>query len=297
MDSKITKKRLSAMLSYDWVKIILTAVGIILLWSFLFSATSTKITNTQLFTVHSYTGNTTLTSTNFGKTLDKAFGNDKVFSYEVIETGYYDYSTTGSETNTLLTTRLSVGEGDVIFLSPAKNPSSGVKLEGSDELVYTTYSQQFIDDYFYFIYNFDKDEEGNFTRTSYFGEMELYLEEFFGENWETGELNEEKVESTFRARIKKKKDKRFKTKAQIEQGIRWEIERLEKYRSALLETYAYFDAGLLKTETYTIIDSVTEETATHSYALNICPDEDKAKNLKNIIVMKMITLAAVKYSI
>ena len=85
MDSKITKKRLSDMLSYDWVKIILTVAGIILIWSFIFSATSTKITNTQLFTVHSYKGNNLLDS-NFKNSLNKGFKEEKIFSYEVIET-------------------------------------------------------------------------------------------------------------------------------------------------------------------------------------------------------------------
>lgn len=265
------------MLSYDWVKIILTVAGIILIWSFLFSATSTKITNTQLFTVHSYKGNNLLDS-NFKNSLNKGFKEEKIFSYEVIETDYYDYSSTGNETYQLLTTRLSVGEGDVIFLAPSI--SQVLTDEDKTEI---SFAQEFVSAYYYMLYNFDKDENGNYTDKSFFGEMENYLELFFGENWETGDLDETTVEKAFKARIKKNNDKRFKTKAQIQQGITWEKERLLKYRNALLETYQYMEDGYIKTEEYAVMDAITEEEAKHYYTLNICPDENKATKLKDII--------------
>ena len=72
MDSKITKKRLSLMLSYDWVKIILTIAGLIVVWAFIFSATSTKITAAQQFSVYNYRGNNNL-SREFYDNLEKGF--------------------------------------------------------------------------------------------------------------------------------------------------------------------------------------------------------------------------------
>lgn len=56
MDAKITKKRLNILLSYDWIKIILVAVAMIVLWSLVFTMTATRVTNAQNFTIFNYTG-------------------------------------------------------------------------------------------------------------------------------------------------------------------------------------------------------------------------------------------------
>ena len=113
--------------------------------------------------------------------------------------------------------------------------------------------------------------------------MESYLNGYFNGDWENGELDEVKAEQSFRARIKKNNDKRFKTKAQIQQGIEWDKERLLKYRDALKQTYEYMEKGYITTEEYTVVDSITEEQATHYYTLNICPNENNATKMKEII--------------
>ncbi len=43
MDAKITKKRLGAMLSYDWLKIVGVAAAIIVVWMLIFQMTATRI--------------------------------------------------------------------------------------------------------------------------------------------------------------------------------------------------------------------------------------------------------------
>ena len=272
------------MLSYDWVKIILTIAGLIVVWAFIFSATSTKITAAQQFSVYNYRGNNNL-SREFYDNLEKGFKKDNIFSYEVIETDPYDFVTVGKDTNTVLTARSGVGEGDVIFLSPEFDTNTQYKEEGTDEIKYkSTYAQTFTQNYYYNIFHFDQNEDGSFTEDSFFGQMESYLSPFFDGDLKNGTLNEKKAEEHFRARIKKNGDKRFKTKKQIEQGIEWENERLNKYRDALLETYGYFEEGLIKTESYTIADAFDEtKKITHAYTLNICPNEKKAENLKNIV--------------
>lgn len=284
MDSKITKKRLSHMLSYDWIKIILTIVGVILVWSLVFSVSSTKLTMAQQFTVCSYRGNTPL-STEFYNSLNNAFDRDDVFSFEIIEMDSYDYTTTGKETNTLLTTRLSVGEGDVIFLSPDYDTNTAYTEEDSTEVKYkSTYAQTFIQSYYHTLFLFDQNEDGSFAENSFFGQMETYLDGFYKNGWRSGDLDEAKAEANFRARIKKQKDNRFKTEKQIEEGIKGEIERINKYRNALLEMYGYLENGYVKPELTTISDPYDDaKTVTHAYTLNICPDESKAEKLKNVI--------------
>ena len=43
MDAKITKKRLEHLLSYDWVKIMFTAVAFVMIWVLVFLLTATKV--------------------------------------------------------------------------------------------------------------------------------------------------------------------------------------------------------------------------------------------------------------
>ena len=57
MDAKITKTRLSRLLSYDWLKIVGVIAGVILVWSLIFTMTATRITPAQQFHVLNYVGN------------------------------------------------------------------------------------------------------------------------------------------------------------------------------------------------------------------------------------------------
>ena len=84
MDAKITKKRLNILLSYDWIKIILVAVAMIVLWSLVFTMTATRVTNAQNFTIFNYTGTS---------------ANSRFNSY-------------------------SVGEGDALFAANVENPDA-----------------------------------------------------------------------------------------------------------------------------------------------------------------------------
>ena len=80
MDAKITKQRLSHLLSYDWLKIVGLIAVAILVWSLIFTMTATRITAAQQFTVINYTGNAALTGREFSTTFQK-FHRDGVFSY------------------------------------------------------------------------------------------------------------------------------------------------------------------------------------------------------------------------
>ena len=267
------------MLSYDWVKILLAAIGIILVWSFIFTVTSTKITATQQVTVYSFRGNNTLTN-GFYNTLNDAFSKDKIFSYEIIEIDLYDFAAIDEEANTILSARTGTGEGDVIFLSPENDLSTEYEDESTGETKYeSTYKSTFVQSYFYILYNFDRSAENN-----YFQEMEEYIAQFFDGDWKTTDPNPEKTEAFFRKRIKKNNDKRYKKKSQIEKGIQEEYDRIVSYKNALLEVYGYLDSGLLVPTYETITEPYNpDNTITRAYTLNICPDESKMENLKNII--------------
>ena len=262
MDAKITKQRLSRMLSYDWLKIIGMIVGICLVWSLVFTMTATQITPTQKFYTYSYV------DTNFTADFAKVYKKE-VFSYEVIEAKTEALS---SEVNTILEARFAVGEGDLIFLANAKNADDKYKAtdengnvlkdENGDEIyLYNNYTQTFANGRVRYLYTLDGDG-------GYFANMEVYLTKYFGMEWKTGELNEAKVKADFRARVKK--DKRYKTEEQLLQGEKDDIARLNSYREALIAFYGYFDAGVVAFETVEVTDYNGEKKEYTCY-LNLNP--------------------------
>ena len=54
MDAKITKKRLSEMLQYDWIKILGVIVAAIIVWELIFTMTAVRVSNGQNFKIYYY---------------------------------------------------------------------------------------------------------------------------------------------------------------------------------------------------------------------------------------------------
>lgn len=282
MDAKITKQRLGRMLSYDWIKIIGIIVAICIVWSLIFTMTATQITATQKFYVYNYIGNCSF-SDEFNDLYNKAF-NDGVFSYEILEITQEELTT---EVNTILEARFSVGEGDLMFVAHAPNKKDSYKVgEGEEEkTLYRNYTETFARSRIRYMYNLEG--EGN-----YFAQMEGYLSQYFFEaddlaalrkgeieekdltpDWDDGEIYEEKVKADFRARVKK--DKRFKTEAQLLQGEKDDVKRLESYRAALNEFYEYLNVQkIVKFETVTLTDGNGTETDYTCY-LNLNPSTER----------------------
>lgn len=266
MDAKITKQRLSRMLSYDWVKIIGVIVAICIVWSLVFTMTATRITMTQQFKVYNYAGNRSF-SNDFIDLYNRAF--DKEFSYEILEIGQEELN---KELNTVLEARFSVGEGDLMFLAHAPNKEDSYTVgEGEEaQTYYRNYTETFAYSRIRFLYSLDGED-------GYFKGIEKYLSKYFfdengNEDWENGELNEEKAKADFRARVKK--DKRFKTEAQLLQGEKDDIARLNSYQKALKEFYGYYAQQLVKFETVTVPDYNGEEQEYTCY-LNLNPSTIK----------------------
>jgi hypothetical protein len=266
MDAKITKQRLSRMLSYDWVKIIGVIVAICIVWSLVFTMTATRITTTQQFKVYNYAGNRSF-SNDFIDLYNRAF--DKEFSYEIIEIGQEELN---KELNTVLEARFSVGEGDLMFLAHAPNKEDSYTVgEGEEaQTYYRNYTETFAYSRIRFLYSLDGED-------GYFKGIEKYLSKYFfdengNEDWENGELNEEKAKADFRARVKK--DKRFKTEAQLLQGEKDDIARLNSYQKALKEFYGYYAQQLVKFETVKITDYLGVEKEYTCY-LNLNPSTVK----------------------
>lgn len=277
MDAKITKKRLNILLSYDWIKIILTAVAVILVWSLLFTMTATRVTQAQAFTIFNYTG--TSASSRFSAYADLA-GNGKVFSYDILEVTPTDITISSEYSETLLQTRISTGEGDALF---AANVNEGVETEYSrpdGTTFHPTYLEQFLYGYVSFAENL-----GNGDGTGgYFEDMAEYLNVYYRGDYAAGVADEEKIEADFLDRIDRLNDKRFKTSAEKRAGFEQEKERLEgtaagadffpRLSGQRLCRVAADDAlppGRL--------GNAVERTG--YFSINLCPNEDTMGNLKN----------------
>ncbi len=280
MDTKITKTRLGHLLSYDWLKIVAVSVAAIFVWVLIFTMTATRITSAQTFTVVNYFGNAAMPSGGKGS-IYNAY-KENVFSYEVIETSQVDAPASGEYGHTVLEARMSTSEGDVVFVPNVEDASSEyeVTVNGVTEKKRDTYLQQLLSRYGYQLFKLDPNAEDG-----YFKSMERFLNRYYENDYKGGQLNESLVEQDFLARIQKNKDKRFKTDAQIEQGIQDEIKRIQKYRDALIEFYGYVNEGLVAFTSTAIYDHETGEVSpiyNGIYSINLCPNKDTMGELKNV---------------
>lgn len=280
MDAKITKTRLSRLLSYDWLKIVGVIAGVILVWSLIFTMTATRITPAQQFHVLNYVGNYS-----WGASFNNFYkGAKNALSYEVIETHSEDLSANKQYVGTLMEARLAAYEVDLMFVADIGDEDTKYEDKATGETMYEySYLETFIMRYGYHTH---KLSDPNVDEDSYFNRMERYLNTYYKGDWTKEEnLNAKKVEEDFRARAKKNKDKRYKTEKQIKAGIAKDMERIEKYRDGLEQFYQYVEEGYIAYNhsqfTYTSSDK-TETKYDGWYSLNVCPNE-KMENLKEYV--------------
>ncbi len=267
MDTKITKERLSRTLSYDWLKIIAVIVAGILLWSVIFTMTATRITSAQQFTVFNHYANVSLSNTSFYDHYDDAMENG-VFSYEVLETNTLDLASSDeSYIFTLADTRLTTGEGDMMFVPNIPDA------DYVDSDTPYTYAESFLMRYGdTTIVDWDK----------YLTGVRAYLNEYYGDYQDdAATLDTAKAEKDFRARVKETRDKRYRREKAIKQGVQDELARFEKYRAALLQFEGYLDSGVIVLQTL----SCGGESWTYegNFILNLCPDESQTSKLKDLV--------------
>ena len=199
MDNRITKKRLSDFLSYDWIIMIVAAVAVIILWELIYSIVATRLSVGQQF---KYYIDEDFYSYNMSSIYDvlgvNSGENGKTFSYDVLSV---DAESLNKEYN-VLSVRLSVQEGDAIFTSSVINEedqTSRVKTVIDGNSVYDFNS----------LLNSAKD----------------YLSQF-----KDGDaISEAKIRAYFDERMQG--DKRFKTDDQKEEGRINEIGRIVKLAS------------------------------------------------------------------
>ncbi|MBS5021685.1 MAG: hypothetical protein KH054_00860 [Firmicutes bacterium] len=281
MDAKITKKRLNIFLSYDWIKILLAAVAAILVWSLIFTTAATRVTQAQNFTIFNYTGTKGTSRFNSYSTLLRE---KNVFSYDILEISSTDITTGEQYSETLLQTRVSTGEGDALF---AANINEGVTTKYKDDQgneFAPTYLEQFLYGY--------HTAAATFGEGGYLDQMADYLNGYYQGDYKTHTIDEQKVETDFRVRIKRLNDKRFKKESQIREGLKQEIQRIESYKTSLTSFLSYLEKGYVALQETTLyLQDLNGKplTRTDYYRINLCPNEKMEDLKKDVCYYKTIT--------
>lgn len=215
MDNKITKRRLSDFLAYEWILMIVIAVVAILVWELVYTMAGVRLSVGQQFKFY-------FDETVYGNAsavisiLDKD-GEEGALSYDILELNAESLS---SDFN-VLSTRLSIQEGDIL-ITDCKDPTEE---ENSEEVEDKTIRlKTMVDSYDGYSY-----EEMLF-------DAKTYLRNYMTSNYKDSEtvfdtvvdgvFDEEEIEKSFRSRMKK--DNRFRKESDIEIGIGLETKRLTK---------------------------------------------------------------------
>lgn len=274
MDAKITKQRLSRLLSYDWIKIVAVAVALMIVWNLIFTMTSTRVRPSQQFTVFNHYANRSL-SDDFYDDFYKTVADGKVFSYEVIEPTNNDLTTAGDTRHTLIEARLATDEGDVIFLPNLPDVDTAYE-ENGVTMYRANYLQSFLRGYRFYLHDLDFENE-----KGYFNALQSYLNGYYQGGYHDAErLDEAEVEKDFRARAKANKDKRFKTEEQLKNGARAEVERIQKYRDALVKMEGFLADGLVELTDVAVYNEDGSVLYQGKFALNLCPNKQTMGDLK-----------------
>lgn len=197
MDSKITKKRLSNFLSYEWIVIIIVSVALIFALELIYGFASVKLCVGQEYKIlFDYNVLDTRTPI-FNELKDK-----KAFSYDILET----YGEPLIKDNDMYGLRTSVQDVDIL-ITGIKDSLAELRVDDSEICTI----EEMYDNAKSYLRSFLKDEFKDVQ-----GELEL----------DYNNLDEQKIIDNFNKRLGK--DNRFRTQDQKQEGYKLEKQRIEK---------------------------------------------------------------------
>lgn len=249
MDARITKQRLGNLLSYDWLKMLVTIAIFVFLVVLLFTMTATRVTNAQTFTVYAY--NDVTAGRDFNSLADKLKDED-VLSYDILKTTTEKFS--ADSQYDLYSLRRTTGEGTVMFVSdvrvyetdddgnPVLDENGDPKIE-TESALYSLAMGSTVDS--------EDPISGTLYDCKYYIEScAEYLSGFFEGDWETSNtLDEAAVRASFLER--NSGDKRYKNDEAREKGIADERQRILDLRDDYLVVLQCFENGTFKYTEYT----------------------------------------------
>ena len=206
MDNRITKKRLSNLLSYEWILMAAVIALTVIAWEIIFAMGSVRLSTGQQFKYYLdqsiYIGN--------NAELYNLIKDEDALSYDVLK---FDTETILSG-NDVLRTRIELCEGDVIFTDSVSNPGNKV---------YRSVRSKHVIDMFpiYSLEDLVKDAQ-KYLRDNFL------IDGITAENAELEftNLSKDKIKSVFLTRMKS--DNRFRSEKEKIDGIKLEEQRIEK---------------------------------------------------------------------
>lgn len=247
MDAKITKNRLSNLISYDWIKILLSIVAAVLVICVFFTTIKTRAREEQLYKIYGYGS---VSSGSAETSLADDLKEKGVFSYDVLDVSVEVFGT-GQYSGAAFTARRMAGEGSVMFLSDRETVSEENESGTTSEL------REYIG---------GNPDGAALDVAQWLTDCENYLVRFFGENWREGTLDEAETEACFLDR--NAEDNRYRKEDARADGIEDEKARLEKLRADYIYVLGCFDEGKLTQISLTNSDGGTKAYAVgfHNFA-------------------------------
>lgn len=253
MDARITKQRLANMLSYDWLKILGAIALAAVFFCVFFMMFATRATDGQTFYIYAYNG---LTVGGDFNGLENELKNKSVFSYDILNVGSESFKNDTIYGNSVFTARRSAGEGRVMFVNDVRTTGE----DGKESSILLSFIEK------------EGTSAENFSLfldpQVFLSGCEVYLQEFFGENL-LEELNKEKARAVFMER--NGKDKRFRSAAKKEEGVKQEEARLEKLKEDYLSVKEAVENESLGFVKYTGFEEKEHVIGFSMKSLNLIP--------------------------
>ncbi len=260
MDAKITKDRLGNFLSYEWLKIIATAVMVVILLNVLFATVATRTTAGQHFTLVVYKDvNMPVMAAD---DLEDKMSSGSIFSYDVLSVQVSQIAN-DYFSNLQLQARFSAGDIDATILTDMTFYEDGCldSCPHGKEVSSQSNLHKFVNGYLAACAQIDE----------YMNSCEEYLNTFYAGAFRTNELDRAAVEAYFRTE-RMVGDKRYKNEKSVLAGIEAEAGRIEKLKADYLQFEKNIEEGLvgIKTVPITKYDEKHQEyTEDLPYAIDL----------------------------
>ena len=279
MDNRVTRKRLSDFLAYEWIFVIIICVLSIVVWELVYMVGEVRLTVGQNFKFY------------YDQTIDNKDGklysliSDKSISYDILS---LDYELLSEKYN-VLSSRLVLKEGDILITDCKQDytqPEDGsqpqplqVRLKSAvDNLYGYSFNQMLIDAQTYLRDNFIKDDKKAVA--------------FDGCDYDN--LDQDKIALVFRNRMKK--DNRFRTEVQIQNGIELEKGRVQKLYKEVIDFQKLLSLKDSKPDLFFIYTKGEQnlqfaDDRDKPYYQSIVKNEENSNRKNNIYALKVNALA------
>lgn len=259
MDNKLTKKRLSDFLAYEWIITIVAVVAVIIVWELIYTVSAARLSVGQLFKyymdedLYYYDGSSRDVYSLLGVETGR---NGKTFSYDVLAV---ETENLNSSYN-VLSVRLSVQEGDAIFTSSAEKEDGTVRVKN-------------------IIDNFSV-----YDMESLFESAKGYLTKFVkagGDIYTAADYDENKIRDYFDARMKG--DNRFRSEKDKGEGRQNEIARIRKLAADVKDFETLMTIGEEKGLFYKYTKYEQSATSVDNEDVRAAYEREKSNGRENLV--------------